>query len=119
MELTLIEGIKTSNVSLLDKLLHNDLLFIAPNGQTITKAMDLDSHRAGHMHVEQLIPSIENIHLMGDNAVVVVVYDTKGKMLGNPIAGKFRYLRVWKKTTDGLQVIGGSCFSISSKSISL
>jgi hypothetical protein len=33
----LIQGIKTSDIELLDKFLHDDLLFLAPNGQAVTK----------------------------------------------------------------------------------
>ncbi|RDC66234.1 nuclear transport factor 2 family protein [Adhaeribacter pallidiroseus] len=112
IENKLLQGIQTSDLALLDKLLHNDLLFIAPNGQVVTKEMDLASHQAGEMEVEQLTAEFEDIKIIGDNAIVVVVYDTKGKMLGNPILGQFRYIRVWKKFSDGLKVIGGSCFKV-------
>jgi hypothetical protein len=112
IEKQLIEGIKTSNLKFLDKILHDDLLFLAPNGETVTKTMDLASHRRGEMVVEQLTPHFEGIKIIGDNAVVVVVYDTKGTMLGNPIQGQFRYIRIWKRFPDGLKVIGGSCFKI-------
>lgn len=106
----LIEGIKNSNIELLDQLLHDDLLFIAPNGQVITKEIDLASHRAGEMVVEQLIPLIEEVKIIDDVATVVVFYDIKGSMLGTSIQGKFRYLRIWKMFADSLKVIGGSCF---------
>lgn len=112
IENKLIEGIKTSNVTVLNQLLHDDLLFIAPNGQTVTKQMDLAAHRAGQMVVEQFLLTVEEIKIIGDNAVAVVVYDTKGKMLGNPIEGRFRYIRIWKQFADGLKVIGGSCFPL-------
>lgn len=112
IENQLIEAIKTSDVTLLDHMLHDDLLFIAPNGQTVTKEMDLASHRSGQMEVEQLIASYESVKVMGDNAVVVVVYNTKGKMLGTPIEGQFRYIRVWKMFPHGLKVVAGSCFKI-------
>lgn len=109
----LIQGIQTSDTELLDALLHDDLLFIAPNGQTITKAMDLASHRAGHMVVETLTATFENVHIIGDSAVVTVVYATTGTMMGNPIAGHFRYIRVWKMVDKRLQIIGGSCTAIT------
>jgi hypothetical protein len=112
IENKLVQGIKSSDIKLLDKILHDDLLFIAPNGQIITKEMDLASHRAGEMEVEQLIANFEDIKIIGDNAIVVVVYDTKGKMLGNSIQGQFRYIRIWKMFDVGLKVIGGSCFKI-------
>lgn len=112
LENELVEGIKKSDITFLDKILHNDLLFLAPDGQVITKAIDLASHQAGEMVIEQLIPTIEKINIIDDTAVVVVVYDTKGAMLGNPIQGRFRYIRIWKQFSDGLKVIGGSCFQI-------
>lgn len=118
IENTLVQGIKTSDVDSLDKLLHNDLLFIAPNGQTVTKKMDLAAHRAGQMKVEELAISFEEITIVGDNAVVVVVYHTKGSMLGTPIQGSFRYIRIWKQFSDGLKVIGGSCLLVQQENSS-
>jgi ketosteroid isomerase-like protein len=112
IENQLIKAIKASDVEFLHKILHNDLLFIAPTGQTITKEIDLASHRAGHMVVETLTPTFEEVKIIGDNAIVIVVYDTKGTMLGSPIQGQFRYSRIWKMFADGLKVIGGSCFKI-------
>jgi hypothetical protein len=112
LEQKLMEGIKTSNAQFLDKILHEDLLFLAPNGQVITKAIDLASHKAGEMVVDSITSTIEEIKIIDDTAIVVIVYDTKGKMLGNPIQGKFRYIRVWKSFDDGYKVIGGSCFKL-------
>lgn len=113
IETKLVEAIKTSDVELLDSILHDSLLFMAPNGQVITKQMDLDSHRAGEMSVEQLLPTVEEVKIIEDTAVAIVVYDTKGTMLGSPIQGQFRYVRVWRQFNDGLKVIGGSCFKLS------
>ena len=109
LENKLLEAIKISDIAFLDKILHDDLLFVVPNGSVITKEMDLASHRAGEMVVEEIIPTIEQINIIEDTAVVTVVYDSKGSMLGNPIQGKFRYIRFWKQFPDGLKVIGGSC----------
>ncbi len=112
MELRLIEGIKKSDIAFLDRTIHDDLLCMSPNGQTITKEMDLNSHKAGDMVVDELHMTVEDIRIIGDTAVSVVVYDTKGKMLGNPIEGKFKYIRVWKRFDEQLKVIAASCFQI-------
>lgn len=112
VENNLIEAMKISDVEALDKLLHDDLLFITPDGQTITKKMDLDSHKSGAMIIEKIIPTIEIINLIEDIAVVTIVVDTIGKMLGQPIEGKFRYIRFWKLFENKLKVIGGSCTQI-------
>ena len=75
--------------------------------------MDLASHQGGAMRVEQLIPTIEDVKIINDTAIAIIVYHTKGSMLGNPVQGQFRYIRIWKKFNDGLKVIGGSCFQLS------
>lgn len=109
VEKQLMEAMKRSDVPALDKLLHDDLLFITPDGQTITKEMDLAAHRSGAMIVEELKPEVEQVHLIGDTAIATIVMDTKGTMLGQPIEGRFRYIRFWKLSGDQWQVIGGSC----------
>lgn len=111
-ENNLIEAMKINDVETLDQLLHDDLLFITPDGQTITKKMDLDSHKSKTMIIEEIIPTIEKINLIEETAVVTIVFNTKGKMLGTPIAGKYRYIRFWKLVESTLKVIGGSCTPI-------
>ncbi len=108
----LVVGIRKNDLAYLERVLHDDLLFIVPDGQMITKAMDLASHRAKEMKVDELVHSFVELKLLGDSAVIVVDYQTKGTMLGNPIEGKFRYIRIWKKFPDGLKIIGGSCFKL-------
>ena len=112
-ELELIRAIRASDIAYLERILHPDLLFIAPDGQVITREMDLASHKRGDMVVEALTPTFEDIRILGDNATVVVVYDTRGSMLGHPIEGRFRYIRFWKEFPGGIQVIGGACFALA------
>lgn len=108
-ERRLIAAMKISQVDELDQLLHDDLLFITPDGQAITKAMDLDSHRAGTMVIDEFVPTIESIKLFDETAVVVIQVRASGKMLGEPLSGTFKYLRVWKQFEGSLKVIGGCC----------
>jgi ketosteroid isomerase-like protein len=110
MELRLVEAIRKSDLTFLEKTIHDDLLCIGPNGDTITKQMDMAAHRAGHMVVDELAATLEDVRVIGDTAVSTIIYNTKGKMLGEPIAGRFKYIRVWKQFPDGLKVIAASCF---------
>ena len=111
-ELELIRGIRASDIAYLERILHPDLLFLAPNGQVITREMDLASHRRGDMVVEELTPTFEEIRLLEDMALVVVVYEARGTMLGNPIQGRFRYIRFWKEGPQGPRITGGACFAL-------
>jgi ketosteroid isomerase-like protein len=113
LEYRLIEAIKTSDINFIENALHDDLLFIAPNGQVVTKEMDLASHKSGEMTVEQLIPKFEEFAIIGHTAISIVSYDTKGTMLGQPISGRFRYIRTWKVFKDDIKIISGACLQVS------
>jgi len=97
-----------SNVAILDQLLHDDLIAVAPTGQVITKEMDLNSHRAKTMIIEEASTEIDDIKITGDTALSIVTMTAKGKVMGTPLEGKFRYFRVWKRFDDQLKVIGAS-----------
>ncbi len=97
-----------SNVAILDQLLHDDLIAVAPTGQIVTKEMDLNSHRAKTMIIEDASTEIDDIKITGDTALSIVTMTAKGKMMGTPLEGKFRYFRVWKRFDDNLKVIGAS-----------
>ena len=108
----LLEAIKSSDIVSLDKLLHNDLLFIIPDGTVILKQMDLSAHCSGAMVVEELKPTIEQINIINNTAVTIIVYETKGRMMGVPIQGRFRYIRIWNLFDGDWKIIGGSCIQI-------
>lgn len=97
-----------SDVDLLDQLLHDDLIAVAPTGQIVTKEMDLDSHKAKTMIIEDAATAIDDIKITGDTALSIVTMTAKGKVMGTPLEGKFRYFRVWKRFDGTLKVIGAS-----------
>lgn len=97
-----------SNVEILDQLLHDDLIAVTPTGQIVTKEMDLDSHRTKTMIIEDASTAIDEIKITADTALSIVTMTAKGKVMGTPLEGKFRYFRVWKLFDGKLKVIGAS-----------
>lgn len=97
-----------SNVEILDQLLHDDLVAVAPTGEILTKQMDLNAHRAKTMIIEEASTEINDIKITGNTALTVVTMTAKGKMMGTPLEGTFRYFRVWKQFDDTLKIIGAS-----------
>lgn len=97
-----------SDVDVLDQLLHDDLIAIAPTGEIVTKEMDLAAHRAKTMIIEDASTDINDIKIVDDTALSIVTMTAKGKVAGTPIAGKFRYFRVWKRVNGALKAIGAS-----------
>lgn len=102
-----------SNVEMLDQLLHDDLLAVAPTGEIITKEIDLDSHKAKTIIIESASIEIGNIKIMGDTALSIVTMTAKGKVMGAPLEGRFRYFRVWKRFDDSLKIIGASFMQLA------
>lgn len=109
----LIKAFKANDLAVFDELLHDNLLFNLPGGQTVTKAIDLESHRLGLFAVSSILASEQLISLIDNHAVVCVTIDMKGKYLDQLIDGKFRYQRIWKSVgTNNWKVIAGSCIQI-------
>lgn len=111
-ETELLTAIKSGDIPVLENMLHDDLLFSLPDGNTITKEFDLNSYRSGKMKVDSLEASDQIINVIADTAVVAVTISLKGTFDGNPINGAFRYVRVWKQFGESLKVIAGSCIAL-------
>ncbi|MNJ96343.1 hypothetical protein D3C87_140660 [compost metagenome] len=97
-----------SNVDGLDLLLYDDLVAVAPDGQMLTKEMDLNAHRSKAIIIENASTEIDEIRIIEDTALSVTTMTAKGKVMGAPLEGKFRYFRVWKRIDNTLKVIGAS-----------
>jgi len=112
LENKLYEAIKNSDTEILDKLLHADLLFIVPTGQTITKEIDLQTYREGNLRVEELIPKVEELNIIADLAVITLQMELKGNYNNEPFEAKYKYIRFWKKFPEGIKIVGGSGLAI-------
>ncbi len=108
IEKELLEAMKKSNTEILDRLLHDDLLFVLPSGEVITKQMDLETHKSGNLTLQEITSSIDSIKQIDDTVVVTLSSKITGKMLEQGFEGNFRYIRVWKMFDGQLKVIAGS-----------
>lgn len=108
----LIHAFKVNDILVFDELLHEDLLFNLPHGQTVTKETDMESHRLGHLVISSMIASDQIIKVIDDQAIVCVTIDMTGTYLDQPIDGKFRYQRIWKSIETSWKIIAGSCIEL-------
>jgi ketosteroid isomerase-like protein len=113
-EKSLLEAMRTNDVKLLDKLLHDDLLFNGPNGETATKSVDLANYRSGNINLHAVESSDQLLSVIGDDVVVAVTVQIEGNYMGQELDGKFRYLRVWKRFDESWKVIAGSVVTLGS-----
>ncbi len=107
-EKKLTEAMKTNDTKALDELLYDNLVFIIPTGQLITKAMDMENYRLGRMTISEIVADDPIINTIDDISTVIVTMHLKGKYDGQTIDGKYKYLRVWKLFDDSWKVIAGS-----------
>ena len=109
----LYKAMRERNVTALDELLHDDLLFIVPSGEVITKEMDLKTYRDEALVIEELQPKVENLNIIADMAVVTITMQLKGRFNAVPFDTNCRYIRFWRKFQDGIKAVGGSGVAIS------
>ena len=112
VENELLNAMKNSDVKKLDELLHETLLYNIPNGQTITKAIDLETYGSGNMKIDDIKSSEQKINLIGDNAIVSVVIDMRGTYFDYILDGKYKIIRIWKSVNNKWKVIAGSSIKL-------
>ncbi|MBD78326.1 MAG: DUF4440 domain-containing protein [Crocinitomicaceae bacterium] len=108
LEDRLLQAMKSSDLTELDTLLHDDLLFILPGGQPITKNMDLQTYRSKDFELSEISSADRVINRIGENAVVTQKVTMAGKYIDHSIDGDYRFIRVWKNVSDQWKVIAGS-----------
>ncbi len=108
LEEKIIEAILYSDVTVLDQLLHADLVFVNHLGMRITKQEDLAPHLSGDLKITEIVAADQHISLFEDTAVVSVFKDIKGSYLAEDFESRVRFTRVWKKINQDWMVIAAS-----------
>ncbi|KGF71451.1 hypothetical protein DO97_19600 [Neosynechococcus sphagnicola sy1] len=112
-EARLYSAMSASDVSELDMLIADDLLFVGPTGELATKAMDLEVHRTGGTKFHEFVPKELEIRVWSEDFVLTSAkIFLSGTYLGNAYAGDYRYMRVWRKDKKGWQIVGGSVIAL-------
>jgi ketosteroid isomerase-like protein len=113
-EARLYAAMLASDVTELDELIADDLLFAGPTGELATKAMDLELHRSGGTRFHELTPEELEIRVWSEQfALASAKIFLRGTYLGQAFAGHYRYTRIWRKGQSGWQIVGGSATAMS------
>ncbi|WP_320017973.1 nuclear transport factor 2 family protein [Labilibaculum manganireducens] len=108
----LLEAMRTGDIKVLEELLHDNLIFTIPTGQTIRKEMDIENYRSGILKVSEILVTDQIINSIDDVSTVAVTLYLKAKYADQLVEGTYRYLRVWKLFNHSWRVIAGSGFQI-------
>jgi ketosteroid isomerase-like protein len=71
--------------------------------------MDLELHRTGSTKFHELIQKELEIRVWSEQFVLASAkIFLRGTFMGEAFAGDHRYTRVWRKSPQGWQIVGGS-----------
>jgi ketosteroid isomerase-like protein len=109
VELHLQQAMVNNDVQALERLLHDDLVFIDVEGNVQGKRDDIDSHASGAV-VQTAVDFIgePTMQLHGETAIVAVKAQVKVQLQGTPVEALCRYLRVWLFQDERWQVLSGA-----------
>jgi ketosteroid isomerase-like protein len=115
LEEKLRQAMLTSDVSTLDELLADDLVFTRHTGQVLSKQDDLNAHRSGIIRFTSVEMSDRQIHPYNEDCVVVTLQaELAGTLAGQPFSETYRFTRVWLQRQDCWQVIAVHVSQIAS-----
>ena len=99
----------SADLTALEKLIADDLLFTGPNGQLGTKAQDIEAYRSGIVQFKEHIPEELRIRRVGtDLAITSLRAQLAVDVAGNLSRGTYRYTRIWAREGGKTwRVVGG------------
>jgi hypothetical protein len=112
-ELALRRAQLSGDVTALEALLDDSLVFTGPDGAVYGKQDDLDAHRRGMIRITRLEPSDERVQDFGSIVVVSVRMEMRGSFQGDDFAGPFRYTRIWRAFDERWRVVAGHVSAIA------
>ena len=83
------------------------------DGAIYGKADDLHAHEQRWLRLTRLEPSEERVLRLGDIAVVSVRMEMEESFRDTPIAGPYRYTRVWCRRANGWRIVAGHVSAVS------
>jgi len=97
-----------SDVSVLNELLDDDLIFTNHLGHIVNKQDDLDAHKSKIIIINELTLTEQIVRIYKPVAIVTVKAHIKGMYNLQESDNIFRFTRVWCKTSTNLwQIITG------------
>jgi len=105
-----------ADVSALDRLIADELLFTGPDGRIGTKAEDLDAHATGAVRFRAHQPEELRIRRVGANVAIVALRARLTVEVGGAMVdGTFRYTRIWaREDGSSWRVVGGHVSEVPS-----
>src|SRR6266567_9159304 len=109
VERQLQQAMVKNDVQALERLIHDDLVFIDVEGNVQGKHDDIESHASGAV-VQTAVEFVEEpvMQLHGENAIVAVKAYVQVQLQRKHVEAHCSYLRVWLFQDERWQIISGA-----------
>lgn len=106
-----------ADVSALDALLADALLFTGPDGTVGTKAQDLAAHESGIVRFREHVPLELRVRRIGSAvAITSLRAQLTVEVAGTLTSGEYRYTRVWaREGSREWRVVGGHVSAVTQR----
>lgn len=111
-EKRLREAMLAGDVTSLDNLINDNLIFVNHFGQILTKEADIEAYRSGVLNFTEIEILDQKVILLHHSAVTVTRAALKGTVGTEPIEDEMCYSRVWQMNGDTLTIVSGHCSSV-------
>ena len=105
-----------ADVTALDDLISDDLLFTGPDGQLGSKAQDLEAYQSGTVKFIEHVPEELRIRrVSADMSIAALRARLTVDVAGNLGRGTYRYTRIWaREDGQAWRVVGGHVSLVNS-----
>ena len=100
LENRLKHAMLNSNISELNEMLSDDLIFTNHLGQLVTKQEDLNAHKTGQLKIENIEFCDVKIMPFNEMAMVNAKVRLVGSFNGEAAETIFRFSRIWSKNSN-------------------
>ncbi len=104
-EIRLEQAQLSSDVDLLDILLHPQVTYVGPEGDLVTKEEDLDAHRSGALRIHILDRQALDVRIQDGVGITVLTAWLEGQAGDQAFEVRMRYIRAWASGSQGWRVV--------------
>ena len=113
LEVELREAMLRNDITTLDRLLADEVIFTDPQGSVIDKVEDLSVHQSGDLVVTSYEADELIVRVFGSTAITNLKVRLTGLFKGESFSGVYRYTRTYLKQNERWQIIAAQATAIA------
>ncbi|WP_375470029.1 nuclear transport factor 2 family protein [uncultured Nostoc sp.] len=113
LEVELREAMLRNDITALDRLLADEVIFTDPQGSVIDKVEDLSLHQSGDLVVTSYETDELIVRVFGSTGITNLKVRLTGLFKGESFSGVYRYTRTYLKQNEQWQIIAAQATAIA------